>query len=180
MIIELSGHGGVGKLTIARILAERIGARLLDNHTIYNPAFATTEFRSPEFYETVRAVRRIAYDRAVALPAGVPVILTMATGISPWWTRDCQDAMRDLADRRGVALLGVHVHCAVEENIRRITQPARALLRKLTDPAILTDGLDRPVALDHCDRMVDLDVTTLSAEAAAGQIERWALQSPAP
>ncbi len=179
MIIELSGHGGVGKLTIGRILADRMGARLLDNHTIYNPAFAITEFRSPEFYETVRAVRKIAYDRAVALPAGTPIILTMATGITPWWTRDCQDAMRDLADRRAAPLLGVHLHCSVEENTRRITQPARALLRKLIDPAILTDGIERPVALDHCDRMLDLDVTTLSAEQAAEQIRSWAEPSRA-
>lgn len=179
MIIELSGHGGVGKLTVGRILAERMGARLLDNHTIYNPAFAVTEFRSPEFYETVRAVRKITYDRAVALPPHTPIILTMATGVSQWWTRDCQAAIRDLADRRGAPLLGVHIHCSVEENTRRITQPARALLRKLTDPAILTDGIDRPVALDHCDRILDLDATALSAEQAADRIETWASQPPA-
>ncbi len=72
MIVELNGQAGVGKFTIGRILAERIGAKLLDNHTIYNPAFATTEFRSPEFYETVRAVRKIAFDRVAELPAKVP------------------------------------------------------------------------------------------------------------
>ena len=93
MIIELSGHGGVGKLTIGRILAERIGARLLDNHTIYNPAFATTEFRSPEFYETVQAVRAITFDRAAKLPPRTPIVITMATGTALWWAQDWQGAM---------------------------------------------------------------------------------------
>jgi predicted kinase len=60
MLIQLNGWPGVGKLTIARRLAERLSARVLDNHSIYNVAFALTKPRSPEFYETVRAVREVA------------------------------------------------------------------------------------------------------------------------
>ncbi|MBT2187632.1 AAA family ATPase [Sphingobium nicotianae] len=178
MIIELSGHGGVGKLTIGRALADRMSGRLLDNHTIYNPAFAMTTFRSPEFYETVQAVRTIAFDRAAQLPAQVPIVITMATGTALWWTRDWQVAIRDLADRRSVPLLGVHIHCTLEENARRIAEPTRALLRKLTDPASLNDGLDRPVLLDHCDRTMDLDVTALDPEQAVDQIHAWTGMCP--
>ena len=46
MIIHINGFPGVGKLTIAKILAEKLGARLLDNHSIYNVALALTEFKS--------------------------------------------------------------------------------------------------------------------------------------
>ncbi len=153
-----------------------MSARLLDNHTLYNPAFATTEFRSPEFYETVQAVRAIAFDRAARLPQGTPIILTMATGTTLWWTQDWQIAMRALADRRAVPLLGVHIRCALEEHARRITDPSRALMRKLTDPDHLTDGHERPVLLDHCDRVLDLDTSALGAEAAAERIHDWAMQ----
>jgi predicted kinase len=173
MIIELQGHGGVGKATIARILAERLGARLLDNHTIYNPAFAVTDFRSPAFYETVRLVRTVAFGRAADLPADVPVILTIAPGLNREWGREWQAAARALADRRGVPLLAVHLACSPEENRRRIASPERALLRKATDGALVDTGPDRPALLDHADAVLELDVTSLRAEAAADAIADW-------
>ena len=49
MIIVLNGYPGVGKLSIGRKLARLVDGRLLDIHSIYNVAFALTEFRSPEF-----------------------------------------------------------------------------------------------------------------------------------
>ena len=76
MLVHLDSYPGVGKLTIGRALADRIGAKLLDNHSIYNIAFALTEFRSPAFYDTVRAARDLAYQRILELPATTPVILT--------------------------------------------------------------------------------------------------------
>jgi cytidylate kinase len=67
MILQINGWPGVGKLTVGRIIAKELGGRLLDNHTIYNPAFALTEFRSPAFYDTVRAVRDVAFQRAAEI-----------------------------------------------------------------------------------------------------------------
>ena len=173
MIVELNGLAGVGKLTIGRTLARSLDARLLDNHTIYDPAFATTSFRSAAFRETVRAVRAIVFDRAAALPIGTPIVLTIAPGRDRGWGEEWQHAIRQLANARGVPLLGVHLRCAPDELARRIADPGRAVTRKLTDVAILTDGVERPVLLDHCDRRLDLDVTALSATEAAAAILRW-------
>ena len=78
MIIFLNGWPGVGKLTVARHLVAATGGRLLDAHTIYNVAFYLTEFRTPVFYETVRKVRDIAFDRVVELPPRTPVVMTNA------------------------------------------------------------------------------------------------------
>ena len=47
MLVHINSYPGVGKLTIGRALANQIGGKLLDNHSIYNIAFALTEFRSP-------------------------------------------------------------------------------------------------------------------------------------
>ena len=63
MIVHINSYPGVGKLTIGRALADLIGGKLLDNHSVFNVAFALTEFKSPAFYDTVRAVREIAYRR---------------------------------------------------------------------------------------------------------------------
>lgn len=78
MLIHLNGQPGVGKLTVGRILAERLNGRLLDNHSVYNVAFALTDVRSSAFYDTVRAVRSIAYGRALELARDVPLVLTNA------------------------------------------------------------------------------------------------------
>lgn len=174
MIIELNGLAGVGKLTIGRVLADAVQGRLIDNHTLYNPAFATTDFRSAAFYETVRAVREIAFDRAAELPPETVIVLTIAPGLNRAWGEEWQRAIRALADRRGDALLGVHLHCSIEEGARRMTDPSRVALRKLTDSSVLTDGIDRPVRLDHCDARLKLDVTRLAPDEAARAITAWA------
>lgn len=179
MIVELSGQAGVGKFTIGRILAQRIGARLLDNHTIYNPAFAITEFRSPEFYETVRSVREIAFERAAELPASVPIIVTMAPGTDRAWGEEWQAAFRSLADARNSRLLAVHLTCPEEEHHKRLVTPERALMRKLTDVAALGPLADRPALLDHADAVLELDVGHLTADAAAQAIAAW-LDESAP
>lgn len=67
MLVHLNGWAGVGKLSIAQRIAPKIGARVLDNHTIYNVAFSLTEFKSPAFYEAVRSVREIAFSRILEL-----------------------------------------------------------------------------------------------------------------
>ncbi len=173
MIVELSGHAGVGKFTIGRILAELLGAKLLDNHTIYNPAFAITEFRSPEFYETVRAVREVAFARAAQLPPNVPLILTTAPGTNRTWGAEWQSAIRALADRRSCKLLAVHLVCGIDEHRRRLETPERTLLQKLTDMEALGDLSGRPALLDHADDAIQIDVGGLSPEAAAQSIKEW-------
>ena len=45
-LIHINGHPGVGQLTVAELLKDSLGARLLDNHSVYNVALALTEFKS--------------------------------------------------------------------------------------------------------------------------------------
>lgn len=78
LLIHINSYPGVGKLTIGRKVASELGAKLLDNHSIYNVAFALTEFKSDEFYHAVRDVRSTAYRIAATLPPEVPIILTNA------------------------------------------------------------------------------------------------------
>jgi shikimate kinase len=151
MILELNGLAGVGKFTIGRILARALNARLVDNHTIYNPAFASTPFRSTAFYETVRAVRTITFGQLEKLPPEASIILTIAPGTELSWGREWQEAIRQLATKRETTLLGVHLLCDSEEWALRISSPSRELMRKLVEPSVLDDGVERPVLLDHCD-----------------------------
>lgn len=172
MIVHLNGWPGVGKLTVARALVARLGGHLLDNHTIYNVAFSLTEFGSPEFFATVRAVRDIAYDRVLELPAGVPVTVTNALWESSAWGQENWDLLLDLAKRRGCAFHAVTLTCSDAVRFARTANPERALLRKVTDPTKLRPNLPKPLEAG-ADRVLRLDTTDRPPEDCADQIFRW-------
>ena len=173
MIVELAGLPGVGKFTIGRVLAEALNARLVDNHTIANPAFVSTSFGSPEFYDMVRSVRELTFNQLQKLPPSTSIVLTTAPSRSPSRWRELQDASKELAARRRTSLFGVHLRCESEEGVRRLRMADRAQMHKITDPSVLNDGFERLVLLDHCDRTLDLDVTLLAPAQAADAIVRW-------
>jgi hypothetical protein len=126
----------VGKLTVARLLTQEIGGRLLDSHTIYNVAFSVTDIGTPTFYDTVRRVRDIAFERIAELPAGVPVVMTNAYADTPFGNENWRVIERSPTARQS-RLFVVVLDCALEENARRITSPARAPLHKLVDASKL-------------------------------------------
>lgn len=174
MLVHINSYSGVGKLTIGRALAERLGGKLLDNHSIYNIAFALTEFRSPEFYDTVRAARDLAYRRVLALPATTPVILTNWYTKGSEWGEENWDAAIALARGRPSMLAVVILRCAPDENERRIQSSGRDAMRKPRDTALVgANRKDQPLIDRGGDRLLDLDVTGLPAEAAATAIAEW-------
>lgn len=174
MLIHLNGQPGVGKLTIGRIVAETLGGRILDNHSIYNVAFALTEFRSDAFYETVRAVRRIAYNRLLELPSELPVVLTNAHFDDSEWGNECWDAAIDLARQRGSAHHVVVLTCGADEHEVRIKGPDRALKRKPQDFSVFKPEMHARRPIDRgADRLLHLDITNLTAGASASAIVDW-------
>jgi hypothetical protein len=175
MIIVLNGYPGVGKLTIGQELNLILSGRLLDIHSIYNVAFALTEFKSPEFIDTVEKIETIAHDLILRLPVEIPVVLTtVLAGNSEWGDAEWQRIVR-LGRERG-PLLVVHVHCDLEENIRRIGAPGRGAKRKPRDPEMATRNHAQGKVLAGIDEpnLLRLDVTALSATDAATKIAAWA------
>ncbi|MGE4244903.1 MAG: hypothetical protein AB7E66_02805 [Parvibaculaceae bacterium] len=151
-----------------------MGGKLLDNHSIYNIAFALTEFRSPGFYETVRAIRDLAYERVLALPATTPIILTNWYSKGSEWGEENWGEVIALARRRPSTLAVVILSCSPEENERRIRSSGRDAMRKPRDAALVNGNRDgRPLIDRGADRLLRLDVTHLSADAAAAAIADW-------
>jgi shikimate kinase len=174
MIIILNGYPGVGKLTIGRELAALLAGRLLDIHTVYNLAFALTEFKSPEFVETVEAVEAIAHKLILKLPNDVPVVLTtVLAGESAWgsaeWAR-----LEQLGKARPPFLV-VHVHCDLDENISRIQSPQREEKRKPRDPEMARRNQleGKVLAGAKAHHLLKLDTTSMSARDAASAIAEW-------
>jgi predicted kinase len=173
MIIHLNGWPGVGKLTIAHLLTQDIGGRLLDSHTIYNVAFSVTDFGTPTFYDIVRRVRDIAFERVAELPARVPVVMTNAYADTPFGNENWR-AIRALADRRRSKLFVVVLDCSPEENARRIQSPERARLRKLLDASKLLQYRQKHTLLEGGgDHVLRIDTTALTPKMCADQIAQW-------
>src|SRR5262249_53636540 len=133
------------------------------------------------FYDTVRAVREIAYQRILDLPQAVPVVLTNWYSQGAAWGEENWDRAIRLAKERGCALNGVILSCQPEENARRILGPERAGKRKPQDTGMVSDNREgRPLLDRGGDRLLRLDVTDLSASEAAEKIAAWLADSAAP
>ncbi len=174
MLVHINSYPGVGKFTIGRALIEQIGGKLLDNHTIYNVAFALTEFRTPEFYDVVRAVRDLAFERVLQLPPDQPVVLTNWYSQGSLWGEENWDAVIALAKQRPSPLAVVVLACSPEENERRIQSSSRDAMRKPRAPALVeANRAGRPLLDRGGDMTLHLNVTSISAEAAASAIASW-------
>lgn len=172
-LIHLNGAPGVGKLTIARLLRAHLHARLLDNHAIYNVAFALTEFQSPEFYEAVRAVRRAAYNQILQLPKSAPVVLTDACFADSDWGRESWQAIEELAASRQCRFFSISIICEAEEHRKRIVAADRGGQGKLQNPSYVEEIGVRPLIERAGNDSLRLDVTYLPADEAAAPIAAW-------
>ncbi|MEL6687488.1 MAG: hypothetical protein AAFP97_07685 [Pseudomonadota bacterium] len=174
MIIHINSYPGVGKLTIAKQLAAMLDAKLLDNHSVYNVAFALTEYKSKVYYDTIRSVRAIAYERIHELPSDIPVILTNAHARDSEWGNECWDNAIHLAKQTNRPHIVILLDCSREENARRIQGVDREAFRKPRDPALFRQGTEDRALIDRgADALLRLDVTDLTAQAAAMRMAEW-------
>lgn len=170
-IIHINGHPGTGKLTIARALSDLLpDARLLDNHTLLDPARALFDRGTAELAALRQQVRDPVFAAAATLSDKVAIILTDCLDDTPL----CKDLFRSvtmLQNQTKRPLCRFILDIDEAENVRRITHPDRAHRLKLRDPQILIDGRETHRILDSgTDAVTHFDVTTLSAKEAAAQL----------
>jgi hypothetical protein len=175
-ILCLVGFPGVGKLTIARILARMTGAILVDNHWINDPILRLVTNRgsiaiSEAVWPQVAKVREAVLETIASLsPPTNSYIFTYAGSDEDPADRKAFEDYEAVALRRGSRFFPVRLLCDEEELVRRI-QSTERIGNKLTDPGEAIRNvrsftpLDPRVAGTLC-----LDVTRLSAEAAASAI----------
>ena len=81
-VVHICGWPGCGKRTIGRIVAARMGARLIDNHLVLNPASALFERGTPERSRLRERMRAVIHEAALDLPTDIPLVLTDALASS--------------------------------------------------------------------------------------------------
>jgi hypothetical protein len=170
MIIHINGWPGTGKLSIARLLGAQLSGRVIDNHSLLNPADCLYFRTDPNHSQTRKIIRSLVIDLAARLPAQIPIVFTDAFSDSGYEHELFED-YRGLAQRRGAHLIPVVLTCDQGENMRRLVSPGRSEQRKMIDPEQLAHAR-ASYRLLYDDGSVELDVSHLSAADAASTLHR--------
>ena len=170
-IVHINGWPGCGKLTIARALRDRIGACLIRNHLILDPASALFE-RGTEARAALRErLRDVIYEAAADLPEDRPIIVTDALAETDR-TGPLFEKTASLAARTNRPLRAVVLDIAEDENVARLMSAERYGTSKLTEPDTLRT-LRVQHELMHLPGAPRFDVTALAPDEAAGRIAEW-------
>jgi len=169
-IIHINGWPGTGKLTVGRLLAKRLSARLVDNHTLLNPAEALFSRSDPLHASLRRQIRQSVFDHAVRADPAESFVFTDAlsddeddSATFSWY--------RDLAAARGADLVAILLDCAPEENARRLASPGRSEALKLTDIAMLQRlRANYKLLRGLAERTIEIDTTGLLPDQTMARI----------
>jgi len=163
---------GVGKLTIAKILADRLPATLIDNHLILNVAGRIWDWASPEFFVMVKEITAVVHNGLVSRPGNEGVIFTNALAEGIPEDEERLEVTRNLARTMGKPFIPVLIRCAEGENAARLVDPQRREKGKLTREEVLYDLISKYTMAhltDHANAL-EIDTTDLSPEEAANRI----------
>lgn len=180
-ILCMMGPGGAGKLTIGRLVAERLGCRLVDNHYWLNPIFGLIQ------QDGVTPLPMIVWPLVEQVRDAV--FKTIATVSPPDWSfvfthqvtsatkdRTLTDAIASLAAHRKAHLLGVRLTCGPEELARRVMRPERRLQMKDADPDAARAKAVMPPFDPGWPNVLTIDTTDISAEQSADLIVRHMME----
>ena len=174
-IVYLLGPPGVGKLTVGRIVVDRLKLILVDNHYWLNPIFKLIEQDGvtplpKRVWPLVRQVRTAALETIATLsPRDWSFLFTHATTNSPEDRAICAQ-ITSVAKRRGARMLAVRLACEPDELARRVIAPGRRGAMKETDPRAAQENASRSVFDPKWPNTLTLDTTGVSAEATAERI----------
>lgn len=186
IIVYLIGPPGVGKYSTGKLLAERMPAKLIDNHYWCNPIFEIIEPDGrtplpPAVWDRTSAVLTAVLETVATLaPPQRNYVFTHAIWDDGGHPTDFAIAgqILSVAERRKARALVVRLSCGATELSGRIAAEDRAGSLKLRDTS-QAERLARtePMTLNH-DWIVDLDTTDLRPEAVADFVMAEISKSP--
>jgi hypothetical protein len=186
VIVYLIGPPGVGKYSTGKLLAERMPAKLLDNHYWCNPIFEIIEPDGrtplpPAVWDRTNAVLTAVLETVATLaPPDRNYVFTHAIWDDGGHPLDFMIAGQILtvAERRKARALVVRLSCGAAQLSGRIAAEERAKRLKTTDvgQAERLAAL-QPLNLNH-DWIVDLDTTGLRPAAVGDFVMAEISKSP--
>ncbi|HKY27810.1 MAG TPA: AAA family ATPase [Pyrinomonadaceae bacterium] len=170
-LIFLHGLPGVGKLTVARELADLTGFKVFHNHLAVDLVESVFEFGSLPFIELREKIWLDVFSQAEA--AGLRgLIFTFAHDRSVQ-TSFIENTRKIIESARG-QLFFVELRCSAEELEKRIEHPSRQRFGKLSSVGRFYELEEAGAFVDPgipSERLV-VDTTELSATDAADRIVR--------
>lgn len=166
-LVVIYGPPGVGKLTVARALAELTGYRLFHNHLTVNLVTALFPPDTAAWDALAARVRQEAF--AAAAREGVDLILTRAPRDAGAAEVARVAAMVAPVAEAGGDVCYAQLACDREELCARVAREDRRAHDKLTDPAVLFARYDLGATLPFAPHL-RLDVTLLPPAWAAARI----------
>lgn len=175
-LLFLYGPVASGKLTIARLVAERTGLALFHNHLVVDAVAAVFPFGSEAF---VRLRERFWLETFAAAAAdGRSLVFTFAP--EPTVSAVFPDKVKKLVETAGGSVLFVALDVSPEQQEQRLTARSRKAFGKLQSPELLRElrnaMAESMQTMPAADLRIDTDV--ISAEEAADAICQWLASLP--
>lgn len=173
MIIHINGMGGVGKLTVAKLLAKELSARLIDNHLLIDLVTSICDRGSSDYFILLEKLMEIVLEQTVKKPNEI-FIFTNALSAELEEDRIRLDKLRSFANDRNIRFVQILLSCDLEENKKRIISEDRKLKGKLLNP----DDLDAiyenyTIYHPHYEFALEVDTTHLSAEETSDVVKSY-------
>ena len=175
--VHLLGFAGSGKLSIAKELAPRLRAILVDNHFVNNVVLGLIEPDGvtplpPGVWVNIRKVQDVVLEtiQHYAKPGRSFVFTNEILEGEPLAEQACS-AIAKIAESRGATYVPVRLLISAEELARRVASPERAAKLKEVDvEAALRKTQTQRVYTPPNYKCLDLTVTNMSAIDAAEEI----------
>lgn len=171
-IIYLTGKPGVGKYTIAKMLARNYGFIVCDNQLINNPIFELLQYdgyaKIPDFaWESIGRIRAEIFDFLIKKVPENNYVLTNNL-YEDDGDRSLYEQVKKMAETRGSLFVPVRFLINQDEHLKRVTNPKRRERWKSIDPQDVYDEATL-LSIIHPHLLV-LDVSNLSAGKVAKEI----------
>lgn len=171
-LIFIYGPTGVGKLTVAEILSQKTGYRLLHNHLTVNIAKALFEFGSESYRNLVRKLR-LDLVRFAAQSGLEGLIMTFVfTGQG---NLAFIESLLNLCKEEKIEVHFVRLFCDVKLLEQRITGDSRARFDKPRTVKALHEMLevwDMFATIPDIESL-ELDSTSMTPEQGVAEIEKY-------
>jgi cytidylate kinase len=163
-MIFLYGPPAVGKLTVANLVSERTGFRVLHNHLTIDAITPVFAFGTPHYTRLVALFRRELI--AAAAEAGVDLVVTFV------YAPEDEAHVAELVAPYGDRVTFVQLLAPRDELRRRVLAASRRAHGKIRDVELLDEILDRYDCYQPIRgrETVTLDTTEVTAEEAAVRI----------
>ncbi len=165
-LVFLHGMPGVGKLTVARELAELTGFKLFHNHLTVDLVGSVFPFGSEAFVELRESIWLDVFSRAAEAKLS-GLIFTFAYDRTV--RREFVEQLLSVVEAEGGEVVFIELKCSPEELERRVAHPSRQTFGKLDSLELFRELNDAGAFVDPgipAERLV-IDITSLPPSETA-------------